>query len=314
MFQAKDKFKYLVYCIDWVDLTTSRYSICFPLLQQTIVQLRQSTLQSARIKLWISNFLSKMFKSSRTLLLRLENKFGKVIGLWTFEKLDNKLDIRISIPDFVFQYWQEAAAVWYVSSQGWIQIPGVLYWLGWSDYSMVQYLFASVTADNHTASAVHTSIYEDKTVDIQLFVKMFKSSRTIFLRLENQFGKVCGLWTFEKLDNELVIQISIRTLFPNTHKKPQQFGMFQAEDKFKYLVYCIDWVDLTTAWYSICLLLLQQTIIQLRQSTLQSTRIKLWISNFLSKCSSRAEQYFWGSKTGLGKYVVCELLKNWTTS
>ena len=33
-------------------------------------------------------------------------------------------------------------------------------------------------------------------------------------------------------------------------KNLQQFGMFQAKDKFQYPVYCIDWVDLTGLSYS----------------------------------------------------------------
>ena len=45
--------------------------------------------------------------------------------------------------------------------------------------------------------------------------------------------------------------------------------MFQAKDKFQYPVYCTDWVDLTTAWYSICFLLSQWTVIQLRRSALE---------------------------------------------
>ena len=42
--------------------------------------------------------------------------------------------------------------------------------------------------------------------------------------------------------------------------------MFQAKDKFQYPVYCTDWVDLTTAWYSICFLQSQRTVMQLRRS------------------------------------------------
>ena len=46
--------------------------------------------------------------------------------------------------------------------------------------------------------------------------------------------------------------------------------MLQAKKKIQYPVYtyCTDWVDLATAWYSICFLLSQQTDMQLRRSTL----------------------------------------------
>jgi hypothetical protein len=84
--------------------------------------------------------------------------------------------------------------------------------------------------------------------------------------------------------------------------------MFQAKDKFQYPVYCTDWVDLTTAWYSICPLLPQRTVIQLRRSTLDiGTSFNTYVASLESDTTPDLGDLIGKNRLETLKIITCDI-------
>ena len=84
--------------------------------------------------------------------------------------------------------------------------------------------------------------------------------------------------------------------------------MFQAKDKFQYPVYCTDWVDLTTAWYNICFLLSQRTVMQLRRSnTYIRTMFNLHMASLESDTTPNLSDLIGKNRLETLKIITCDI-------